>query len=205
MKLNSLYSYFLIFALFISISTFSSCDSKEKLNEGTTEETTETLNTDQQAPTKFTTLDEMVTDLGDYSAENNTYEKISDTKIRISPGIAASADDVQAQEIVKVSLISMALRTFIHTDLNEITIKVVPQKASMNPEDADMIEKYTQEATVTRQKAQEVVKQYTGTDLNSLVGNKIGDLFRADMPNDNMEKLRSTENTSAVFAALTGK
>jgi hypothetical protein len=130
---------------------------------------------------------------------------MSDTQIRISPAVPASADDAQIQEIVKASMVSIALRSFIHTDLTEVTIKVIPQKASMNPEDAKMMEKYMQEATVTRQKAEEVAKEYAGTELSSLVGNKIGDLFRADMPNDNLEKLRGTENLSAVFSALTGK
>ena len=206
MKFNSLYSYFLIFSLLLSIGTFSSCASTENKGEETaTEVTTETLNTDQAAPTKFANLDEMIMDLGDYSAENNTYEKMSDTQIRISPAVPASADDTQIQDIVKASLVSIALRTFIHTDLAEVTIKVIPQKASMNPEDAKMMEKYMQEGTVTRTKAQETAKKYAGTDLNSLVGNKIGDLFRADMPNDNLEKMRSAENLNAVFSALTGK
>lgn len=204
MKFNSLYSYFLIFSLLLSIGTFSSCAST---TETTTEETTteETISTDQAAPTKFANLDEMIVDLGDYSADNNTYEKMSDTQIRISPAVPASADDAQIEDIVKASMVSIAMRTFIHTDLSEITIKVIPQKASMNPEDAKMMEKYTQEGTITRQKAEEAAKQYAGTDLNSLVGNKIGDLFRADMPNDNLEKLRGTENLDAVFSALTGK
>ncbi len=204
MKFNSLYSYFLIFSLLISIGTFSSCDSIKKGTEETTQDTV-AINTDQEAPTKFTTIDEMIIDLGDYSSDNNTYEKMSDTKIRISPAVPASADDAQIQDIVKASLVSIAMRTFIHTDLAEITIKVIPQKASLNPDDAQMMEKYMQEGTVTRTKAQEVAKQYAGTDLNSLVGNKIGDLFRADMPNDNLEKLRGAENLNAVFSALTGK
>ncbi|WP_375561305.1 hypothetical protein ACE193_01765 [Bernardetia sp. OM2101] len=208
MKNNSLYSYFLIFSLLLSIGTFSSCASTESTTEETTEETTdetETVNTDQAAPTKFVNLDEMIMDLGDYNTDNNTYEKMSDTQIRISPAVPASADDAQIQDIVKASLVSIAMRTFIHTDLTEVTIKVIPQKASMNPEDAKMMEKYMQEGSITRQKAEEVAKQYAGTDLNSLVGNKIGDLFRADMPNDNLEKLRGSENLNAVFTALTGK
>ena len=208
MKINSLYSYFLAFSLFFAVGTFSSCASTnttEETTEETTTDETETLDTDQAAPTKFATLDEMVIDLGDYSTDNNTYEKMSDTKIRISPAVPASADEAQIQEIVKASMVSMAMRTFIHTDLAEVSIKVVPQKASMNPEDAKMMEKYQQEATITRQKAEEVAKQYAGTDLNSLVGNKIGDLFRADMPNDNLEKLRGSENLSAVFSALAAK
>ena len=205
MKLNSLYSYFLIFSLFLSIGMFSSCASTETTTEDANEETTMDVNTDQEAPTKFATLDEMVIDLGDYSADNNTYEKMSDTQIRISPAVPASADDAQIQDIVKASLVSMAMRSFIHTDVLEVSIKVIPQKASMNPEDAKMMEKYMQEGTITRSKAQEVAKQYAGTDLNSLVGNKIGDLFRADMPNDNLEKLRGSENLNAVFSALTGK
>ncbi|WP_338767043.1 hypothetical protein WAF17_05025 [Bernardetia sp. ABR2-2B] len=209
MKLNSLYSYFLVFSLLLSIGTFSSCASgTETTTEETTEEVTvtnETVDTDQEAPTKFANLDEMIMDLGDYSTDNNTYEKISDTQIRISPAVPASADDAQIQDIVKASMISMAMRAFIHTDATEVNIKVVPQKASMNPEDAKMMEKYMVEGTVTRQKAEEVTKQYAGTDLNSLVGNKIGDLFRADMPNDNLEKLRGNENLNAVFDALTGK
>lgn len=206
MKFNSLYSYFLVFSLLLSVGIFSSCASTENKGEETaTETTTETLNTDQAAPTKFANIDEMIIDLGDYSTESNTYEKMSDTQIRISPAVPASADDAQIQDIVKTSLISIAMRTFIHTDLAEVSIKVIPQKASLNPEDAKMMEKYMQEGTVTRTKAQEVAKQYAGTDLNSLVGNKIGDLFRADMPNDNLEKLRSAENLNAVFSALTGK
>ncbi|WP_291727860.1 hypothetical protein [Bernardetia sp.] len=210
MKINSLYSYFLVFSLLFSVGMFSSCAStdtktEETTQENTTDETnTETLDTDQAAPTKFASLDEMVVDLGDYSADNNTYEKMSDAKIRISPAVPASADEAQTQDIVKASLVTMVMRSFIHTDLNEVSIKVVPQKASMNPEEAKMMEKYTREATITRQKAEEVAKQYAGTDLNSLVGNKIGDLFRADMPNDNLEKLRS-ENLNEVFSALTGK
>lgn len=202
MKFNSLYSYFLIFSLFLSIGTFSSCASTETTTEETTEEIVDTT---QEAPTKFANLDEMIMDLGDYSADNNTYEKISDTQIRISPAVPASADDAQIQDIVKASMVSIALRSFIHTDLSEVSIKVIPQKASMNPEDAKMMEKYMQEGTITRQKAEEVAKQYAGTDLNSLVGNKIGDLFRADMPNDNLEKLRGSENLNAVFSALTEK
>ena len=206
MKINSLYSYFIAISLFFSVGLLASCGSKTG-EETTTDSTavTETVNTDEAAPTKFANLDEMMVDLGDYSTENNTYEKISDTKIRISPAVAASADEAQTQDIVKASMVSIALRSFIHTDLTEVTIKVIPQKASMNPEDAKMMEKYMQEATNTRQKAEEVVKQYAGTDLNSLVGNKIGDLFRADMPNDNLEKLRGSENLGAVFTALTGK
>ncbi len=206
MKINSLYSYFLIFSLLLSIGTLSSCAGTETVTEESTEETAEmAIDTDQEAPTKFATLDEMVMDLGDYSAENNTYEKMSDTQIRISPAVPASADDAQIEEIVKASLITMAMRAFIHTDVSEVSVKVIPQKASMNPEDANMMEKYMQEGTITRQKAQEVVKQYAGSDLNSLVGNKIGDLFRADMPNDNLEKLRGSENLNTVFSALTGK
>ncbi|WP_338792346.1 hypothetical protein [Bernardetia sp. MNP-M8] len=207
MKLNSLYSYFLVFSLLLSIGMFSSCASTETTTEENTEETTtdETVNTDQESPTKFANLDEMIMDLGDYSTDNNTYEKMSDTQIRISPAVPASADDAQIQDIVKASMVSMAMRAFIHTDVTEVSIKVIPQKASMNPEDAKMMEKYMQEGTITRQKAEEVAKQYAGTDLNSLVGNKIGDLFRADMPNDNLEKLRGSENLNAVFSALTGK
>jgi hypothetical protein len=207
MKFNSLYSYSLIFSLLLSIGTFSSCASTETKTEETTEETTaeETVDTAQEAPTKFANLDEMIMDLGDYSTDNNTYEKVSDTQIRISPAVPASADEAQIQDIVKASMVSIAIRSFIHTDLSEVSIKVVPQKASMNPEDAKMMEKYMQEATITRQKAEEVAKQYAGTDLNSLVGNKIGDLFRADMPNDNLEKLRGSENLSTVFTALVGK
>jgi len=208
MKLNSLYSYFLVLSLFFSVGLLSSCGSKTT-DEGTTTEdstsTEETVNTDQVAPTKFANLDEMITDLGDYSTDNNTYEKISDTQIRISPSVPASADDAQIQDIVKASMVSIAMRSFIHTDLTEVSIKVIPQKASINPEDVKMMEKYMQEATITRQKAEEVAKQYAGTDLNSLVGNKIGDLFRADMSNDNLEKLRVSENLNAVFSALTGK
>ncbi len=206
MKLNSLYSYFLVFSLLFSIGAFSSCASSQSTTEEVTEETTEQIiDTDQESPTKFATIDEMIMDLGDYSTENNTYEKMSDTQIRISPAVPASADDAQIQDIVKASLISTAMRAFIHTDVSEVSIKVVPQKASMNPEDAKMMEKYMQEGTITRQKAQEVTKQYAGSDLNSLVGNKIGDLFRADMPNDNLEKLRGSENLNAVFSALVSK
>lgn len=205
MKINSLYSYFIALSLFFSIGLLASCGSKTGDETATDSTAIETLDTNQESPTKFATLDEMMVDLGDYSIDNNTYEKTADTKIRISPSVAASADEIQTQQIVKASLVSIALRTFIHTDLAEITIKVIPQKATMNPEDAKMMEKYTQEATVTRQKAEEVVKQYTGGTLNALVGNKIGELFRPDMPNDNMEKIRGTENLDAVFTALTAK
>lgn len=205
MKINSLYSYFIALSLFFSIGLLASCGSKTGDETATDSTAIEILDTNQESPTKFATLDEMMVDLGDYSIDNNTYEKTADTKIRISPSVAASADEIQTQQIVKASLVSIALRTFIHTDLAEITIKVIPQKATMNPEDAKMMEKYTQEATVTRQKAEEVVKQYTGGTLNALVGNKIGELFRPDMPNDNMEKIRGTENLDAVFTALTAK
>ncbi len=209
MKFNTLFSYFLVFSLLLSIGTFSSCAGSEKTTEENTKETEtaveETVNTDQEAPTKFANLDEMVIDLGDYTVENNTYEKISDTQIRISPAVPASADEAQIQDIVKASMVSMAMRSFIHTDLTEVNIKVVPQKASMNPEEAKTMEKYAQEATITRQKAEEIAKEYAQTDLNSLVGNKIGDLFRADMPNDNLEKLRGGENLNTVFSALTAK
>ncbi|AFM06013.1 hypothetical protein Fleli_3701 [Bernardetia litoralis DSM 6794] len=210
MKINSLYSYFLIFSLLFSVGTLSSCASSETTTEETTEDiskeiTEETVNTDQEAPTKFTNLDEMIIDLGDYTTDNNTYEKVSDTQIRISPPVSASADEAQIEDVVKASMISIALRTFIHTDLAEVTIKVIPQKASMNPEDEKMMKKYTQEATITRQKTEEVAKKFAGTDLNSLVGNKIGELFRPDMPNDNLEKLRGTQNLNAVFSALTEK
>lgn len=195
--------------MLFSIGIFSSCASTETKTEETTvaEEAAveETVDTAQEAPTKFANLDEMIMDLGDYSTDNNTYEKVSDTQIRISPAVPASADDAQIQEIVKASMISIAIRSFIHTDLSEVSIKVIPQKASMNPEDAKMMGKYMQEATITRQKAEEVAKQYAGTELTALVGNKIGELFRADMPNDNLEKLRGSENLNTVFSALTGK
>lgn len=206
MKLNSLHSYFLAFSLFLSIGIFSSCASTENKTEETTEQgTAETANTDLVAPTKFDTFDAMIEELGDYSAQSNTYEKIADTKIRISPSVPASADDAQIESIVKTSLITTAMRTFIHTKADEITIKVIPIKASMNPEDSEMMEKYAQEATITRSKAEEVAKQNAGTDLNSLVGKKLGDLFRADMANDNMEKLTSAQNLNTVFSTLTGK
>jgi hypothetical protein len=84
---------------------------------------------------KFATVQEMISDFGDFYPENKSYELISESPlhIRLSP-MAVKGDHVDViQEELKRAMIYGIYRSFIHTDVNEITVTVYPVLTTFRP------------------------------------------------------------------------
>lgn len=125
---------------------------------------------------KFATVQEMIADYNDFHPENNSYELISEKPlhIRLSAVVSKDAHPESVQADLKRAMIYGIYKSFIHTDINEITVTVNPVVIqSWNPYRAEL--RSTQSTTLkkNRQQALADVQHFLPVaNLTELLGGK---------------------------------
>lgn len=141
-----------------------------------------------QAASQYKSISELIEGLGDYSESKGTFKMISKDHFQLSPQVAEN--DYYIDEYVQRSLIYGIYRTFIHTNLNKITVTAVP----MVPfGETKYLYQYKQTIFITRKKVETIAKQLFGVDrLDKLVKTRSkegiqdtwNDLFKKGYYND---------------------
>ncbi len=109
------------------------------------------------------TIEQVIEEMGDYSASNNTFQVLSKTPlhIRLSPKVVAA----ESPESVKTALLRAATygvyRTFVHTTADSVQVTAQPLLMSVNGERREfvLLKKPLATVSVTRAKALEVAKE----------------------------------------------
>ncbi|WP_154657189.1 hypothetical protein [Hugenholtzia roseola] len=186
------------FAILLSSFFFYACENKSAQN---TETNTDSLAVDSttnqmQPPTQFPNLEAMMTDIGDYA----TYQVKGQDQVEVTSNVPNSADAAYIEKTIKIDLLKVAYRTFIHTNLEKVTVTALVNATVEGKEKQEV-----RTLTFERNKALEALKtQLNLNDFKDLVGNKMGDLYRPDMQNANFENLIEAK-LDAVYNDLQAK
>ena len=118
-----------------------------------------------QAASQYKSIPELIEELNDYSESDGTFKMISKNHFQLSPQVAEN--DYYIDEYVQRSLIYGIYRTFIHTNLKEITVTVVPV---VFLGETKYLDQYTQTISITKKQVETIAKKLFGIDrLDKLV------------------------------------
>lgn len=124
---------------------------------------------------KFATVQEMISDFGDFYPENKSYELISESPlhIRLSPMTMKGEHVDVLQEELKRAMIYGIYRSFIHTDVNEITVTVYPVLTTFRPVSHTLLPDMAVTISKTRQQALRDVQKFVNVkSFAELLGGK---------------------------------
>lgn len=110
------------------------------------------------------TIEQAIEEMGDFSADNKTFEVISakPLHIRLSPRImTANAPDQANEEVLRAAVYGV-YRTFIHTDQAQVQVTAQPLLLGANGQGAKLLSVPRATVTVTRDKALQVAKKTLG-------------------------------------------
>lgn len=113
-------------------------------------------------PLQFDTVEEMIEDLGDYSAENGTFTLLSTEplKIQLAPSVVpGDLPENDAREIRRAALYGV-YRTLVHTDADKVTSVAVPRQVNIREQTSKLLSKPSLSITVTRAQALKAAGQF---------------------------------------------
>lgn len=156
---------------------------------------------------KYSTISEMVEDLGDYSADNNTFKVVSEKPlhIRISKMAMPGMQTEELQKMSMSAIIYNAYQAFASTDIEEIKITAVP--INFDPESSKLkgfntSARYT--VDINKEKARQVMQKIVGvSNFEDLLGvdGENGQYFE-NSPNKLFDKLKSEDTAEEVLREL---
>jgi hypothetical protein len=188
------------FSLFFSSLAFYACQNKsvETTNPNADSLAVHSTAADSQMlpPTQFPSLEAMMADIGDYA----TYQVKGQDQVEVTSNVPNSADAAYIEKTIKIDLLKVAYRTFIHTNLDKVTVTAVVNATIEGKEKQEV-----RTLTFERNAALEALKKNLNlSDFKELVGNKMGDLYRPNMQNANFETLIEAK-LEAVYNDLRAK
>ena len=138
------------------------------------------------AESKFASVGEMVEEFSDYSSSNGTYKNLSSKPlhIQLSPIVVPGDYSGVIEEIIKRTIIYGVYRSFIHTDINQITVTAIPMEISFKGGEPRYLKGYERSITINRDKAEKLIEKYLKvSELSQLVttvnisGTSISDIW----------------------------
>jgi len=114
------------------------------------------------AESKFNNISEMVEEFSDYSSSNGTYRHISSEPlhIQLSPMVVDGEPPEVIEETIKRTIIYGIYRSFIHTDINQITVTAIPMELDFKGGKSRYLKGYERSITINRDKARKLIEKY---------------------------------------------
>ncbi|AKX51730.1 hypothetical protein AKN92_09725 [Thiopseudomonas alkaliphila] len=141
----------IILIMVILAVVVSSCSDDDKQNEASE---TVTIEADRASgPKQYETLRDMFEDGSDFYPENGTLVIESENPAIINVGTVIFANDLKdvIDSQLKRALIYGAIRPFIHTDLDKVTVTAFPVLTSYNPHTFKALDAPSYNLTITRE------------------------------------------------------
>ncbi|MCB4324320.1 hypothetical protein KOE80_19125 [Alcaligenes sp. 13f] len=115
-----------------------------------------------QAIEKFTNPIEMFEEFSDYVQDNNTLKVESEKPLKVRLGKSVFKGDSQSviESQLKRALIYGVYRPFIHTDVDEITVRAVALETTINPYSQKLLKSPAYEVRISRENALKAVKTF---------------------------------------------
>ncbi|HCD9834320.1 TPA: hypothetical protein NER77_004519 [Pseudomonas aeruginosa] len=112
------------------------------------------------APMHFATVDAMIEDFGDYSAENGSFvlESSEPLKVQFAPTVVPGDLPENIEREVRRAALYGVFRTLIHTDAGAVAVTSVPNETTFNPHSTRLLEKPRLTISTTREQALQAVK-----------------------------------------------
>lgn len=116
---------------------------------------------------------DMFDEFNDYREEEGELTFLSEKPLSLRINKHLSEDDQMLREYGEMSFLYAIYRTFMNTNINEITVESYPITVNDKTNKKKAYKNFTLKAVVTREKALEVLKKYTSaTSFNDLVQTK---------------------------------
>ena len=139
------------------------------------------------APTKYSTVEKMLEELTDYSAEAQTFKLIAKNPlhIQVSPRVYATQAPKITESVVHMAAVETVFRAFIHTTVSKITVTVIPKTIVIGGgKEEDYLDQYRVSLTATRKGALKLLNQYfPGKSFDDLMATE----SIADSPSDDFK------------------
>lgn len=127
----------------------------------------------------FAKARDMFDEFNDYREEEGELTFLSEEPLSLRINKHLSEDDQMFKEYGEMSFLYAIYRTFMNTNLNEITVESYPIAVNYKTEKQKPYKNVALKAVVTREKALEVLKKYTSaTSFNDLVQTRENDQHR---------------------------
>lgn len=191
----------LIFLL--SLTTLISCsDDKQTETEIKTDPTTEVQQTLVESSvttefTKYPTVLQMLRESYDFTEEEGTLKILSKKDKPLHIQVSKLIFDGDLEKVIKEQtmrdIVYVAFQAFGQTDIDALTISSVPLKGKGN-----YVDKYKLSLTVSRDKAQNILKKYLNTEDFQILFRLEGTIW---VPSENFDVLKF-KNLDSVFAEL---
>lgn len=123
--------------------------------------------------TKFSTVQKMIEEFGEYSEEGRTFRVISEhpLHIQISPVVATGTSPRIIESMVHMAAVETVYRAFIHTAVDKLTVTALPKTLVVDDGTAgDLLTDHRVSLTVTRKRALALLNRYfPGKSFEDLV------------------------------------
>lgn len=118
----------------------------------------------------FVKVRDMFANFGDYIEEQGELKILSESPLSIRISKIKYTPDDMYKEYNEMAFLYAIYKTFIHTNINEITVEAYPIYENLDTKKQKALKNLTIKSTVTRQRALEVLKKYTNAGaFNDLV------------------------------------
>lgn len=106
-------------------------------------------------PLQFKSVAEMIEDRGDYAEENGSFKLVSDKplEIQLAPTVVPGDLPENVQRELRRAALYGVYRTFAHTNVNAVSVTVVPREVTLNPVTSKLLKKPSVQISVTRDQA----------------------------------------------------
>lgn len=110
----------------------------------------------------FPDVKSMIDDFNDYSTSNGTFVVLTSKPlhIQLSPQVVKGDLPEVIKEQVNRALMYGIYRSFIHTQINDITVTAVPIEINFRNKKSILLSKYKKTISITRSEALSLVKKY---------------------------------------------
>jgi hypothetical protein len=111
--------------------------------------------------TIFPSVEAMIEKFNDYSSSNGTFKIIKNNPlhIQLSPQVVNRDSHKTIEFAVKRTIIYGIYRSFVHTNINSITVTAVPQEINFKNKKSRYLSAYKRTISVTKDKALFLVKK----------------------------------------------
>ena len=112
-------------------------------------------------PTKFPTVEKMLEELTDFSAEAETFKLVakSPLHIQVSPRVYRTQRAEITESLVQMAAVETVFRAFVHTGIDKITVTVAP-KTIETGSSGEYLDQHRVTMTATRKGALKLLNQY---------------------------------------------
>lgn len=147
---------FALALLSVSIITIAGCGDSQQSN-------TRPAAAEQPAvvaPSHFETVDAMIEDFGDFSAENGSFVLVASEPLQLqfAPTVVPRDLPENIEREVRRAALYGVFRTLIHTDAGAVAVTSVPNETTFNPYSTRVLEKPSLTISTSREQALLAVK-----------------------------------------------